>query len=48
MSQHQLHPLAPTVQAPAGGGLNPVRHLYYWLRWQISGTLLPDGYGGSK
>jgi hypothetical protein len=45
--QHQLHSLAPP-QATSGGSLNPVRHLYYWLRWQISGTLLPDGYGGSK
>ena len=50
MPHHQLPPVAPPDQASTdGGGINPVSHLYYWLRWQIFGSVLPDGYGvGSK
>jgi hypothetical protein len=27
----------------AARGPNPLLHLYYWLRWQMFGTVLPDG-----
>jgi hypothetical protein len=28
---------------------NPLIHLYYWLRWQTFGTLLPaEGQEGSR
>jgi hypothetical protein len=33
----------------AGGAPNPLLHVYYWLRWQTFGTVLPDeGQEGSR
>jgi hypothetical protein len=30
------------ADSSAAGVPNPLLHLYYWLRWQMFGTVLPD------
>jgi hypothetical protein len=38
MSQsHDRYPDSSAARGP-----NPLLHLYYWLRWQMFGTVLPD------
>jgi hypothetical protein len=47
--QPLVHPVARAGRAVDLAGVTPVRHFYFWLRWQTFGIVLPDeGQEGSR
>jgi hypothetical protein len=49
MARREITPTTRQAGPSAAGGAPDLLHLYYWLRWQMFGSLLPDGYGeGSR